>query len=107
VNEMLEHLQLSRAKWQRTAAGLAAWKSKDVTPNQTLWDIEKFEGDTSYWNLDYRDNFYKYCCKWIIKDKVTVKKIKQDFKEGKENLVTADSKKQVTNDYLPHHTEAI
>ena len=43
VNEMLEHLQLSRAKWQRTAAGLAAWKSKDVTPNQTLWDIEKFE----------------------------------------------------------------
>lgn len=59
-------------------------------------EIIAFEGDTSYWNLDYRDNFYKYCCKWIIKDKVTVKKIKQDFKEGKENLVTADSKKEGT-----------
>lgn len=59
-------------------------------------EIIAFEGDTSYWNLDYRDNFYKYCCKWIIKDKVTVKKIKQDFKEGKENLVTVDSKKEGT-----------
>ena len=59
-------------------------------------EIIAFEGDTSYWNLDYRDNFYKYCCKWIIKDKVTVKKIKQDFKEGKENLVTAYSKKEGT-----------
>lgn len=59
-------------------------------------EIIAFEGDTSYWNLDYRDNFYKYCYKWIIKDKVTVKKIKQDFKEGKENLVTADSKKEGT-----------
>ena len=44
-------------------------------------EIIAFEGDTSYWNLDYRDNFYKCCCKWIIKDKVTVKKIKQDFKD--------------------------
>ena len=59
-------------------------------------EVIAFEGDTSYWNLDYRDNFYKYCCKWIIKDKVTEKKIKQDFKEGKENLVTADSKKEGT-----------
>ena len=46
-------------------------------------EIIAFEGDTSYWNLDYRDNFYKCCCKWIIKDKVTVKKIKQDFKRRK------------------------
>ena len=43
VNEMLEHLQLSRAKWQRTAAALGTWKNQDVTPNQTIWDIEKFE----------------------------------------------------------------
>ena len=43
-------------------------------------EIIAFEGDTSYWNLDYRDNFYKYCCKWIIKDKVTVKKNQTGFK---------------------------
>lgn len=45
-------------------------------------EVIAFEGNTSYWNLDYRDDFYKYCKKWVIKDKVTVKKIKQDFKEG-------------------------
>lgn len=57
-------------------------------------EVIAFEGDTSYWNLDYRYNFYKYCCKWIIKDRVTVKKIRQDFKEGKGNLITAESKKK-------------
>ena len=43
VNEVLEHLQVSRAKWQRTSAALKAWKDEEVTPNQTIWDIEKFE----------------------------------------------------------------
>lgn len=57
-------------------------------------EVIAFEGDTSYWNIDYRDNFYQYCKKWMIKDNVTVNRIKQDFKEGKENLVIADSKKQ-------------
>ena len=59
-------------------------------------EVIAFEGDSSYWNIDYRDNFFKYCNKWMIKDNVTAKKIKQDFKEGKENLVMADSKKQGT-----------
>ena len=43
INEVLEHLQVSRAKWQRTSAALKAWKDEEVTPNQTIWDIEKFE----------------------------------------------------------------
>ena len=43
INEVLEHLQVSRAKWQRTSAALKAWKEEEVTPNQTIWDIEKFE----------------------------------------------------------------
>lgn len=68
-------------------------------------EVIAFEGDTSYWNLDYRYNFYKYCYKWIIKDRVTVKKIRQDFKEGKEDLITADSKKEGTRrhyfSYMP------
>ena len=59
-------------------------------------EVIAFEGDSSYWNIDYRDNFFKYCNKWMIKDNVTAKKIKQDFKESKENLVMADSKKQGT-----------
>lgn len=43
VNETLERLQNSRARWQKTAEGLGDWKKKDVTPNQTVWDIERFE----------------------------------------------------------------
>ncbi len=43
LNETLERLLGSRAKWQRTAQGLEAWKKKDVTPNQMIWDIESFE----------------------------------------------------------------
>lgn len=42
VNETLERLQNSRARWQKTAEGLETWKKKDVTPNQTVWDIERF-----------------------------------------------------------------
>lgn len=57
-------------------------------------EVIAFEGDTSYWSIDYRDNFFTYCKKWMIKDNVTAKKIKQDFKKGKTNLVTADSKKK-------------
>lgn len=62
-------------------------------------EVIAFEGDTSYWNIDYRDNFFQYCNKWIIKDNVTTKKIKQDFKEGKQNLVTTDSKRQGTRNH--------
>lgn len=57
-------------------------------------EVIAFEGDTTYWNIDYRDNFYQYCKEWMIKDNVTVDKIKHDFEDGKENLVIADSKKQ-------------
>ena len=57
-------------------------------------EVIAFEGNAKYWNIDYRDNFFQYCKEWMIKDNVTAKKIKQDFKAGKENLVTADSKKK-------------
>lgn len=42
VNETLERLSGSKARWQQTAQRLKEWKDKDVTPNQTIWDIEKF-----------------------------------------------------------------
>ena len=37
LNEALERLQNSKARWKKTADGLKEWKEKDVTPNQTLW----------------------------------------------------------------------
>ena len=43
VNEVLERLQGSRARWQQTAGGLAMWKQKDVVSSRTLQDIESFE----------------------------------------------------------------
>ena len=43
LNETLERLQGSRLRWMQTAERLKEWKEKDITPNQTLWDIEKFE----------------------------------------------------------------
>lgn len=58
-------------------------------------EVIAFEGDPSYWKIDYRDNFFTYCKEWMIKDNITAKKIKQDFKQEKKNIITADSK---TND---------
>ena len=43
LNETLDRLYGSRGKWQKTSEGLAAWKQEEVTPNQTVWDIESFE----------------------------------------------------------------
>lgn len=46
VNESLERLGNSKARWVQISQRLKEWKDKDVTPNQTIWDIEKFIGGT-------------------------------------------------------------
>lgn len=43
VNETLERLESNTSRWKQTAERLNEWKDKDITPNQTVWDIEKFE----------------------------------------------------------------
>ena len=43
--ETLGRLEGSRDRWRQTAERLKEWKDKDVTPNQVLWDIEKFAGE--------------------------------------------------------------
>lgn len=42
LNETLERLEISKSRWMQTTKRLVAWKEKDVTPNQVLWDIDKF-----------------------------------------------------------------
>ncbi len=42
VEEACARLENSRTRWRQTAERLKAWKDEDITPNQTLWDIEKF-----------------------------------------------------------------
>lgn len=43
VNELIGQLERSKAKWIKSSEALMAWKEQEVTPNQTIWDIEKFE----------------------------------------------------------------
>ena len=44
VEGELSRLENSQTRWQQTAERLKAWKDKDITPNQVLWDIDKFAG---------------------------------------------------------------
>ena len=46
LNETLELLGKSRASLTKTAQRLAAWKEQEITSNQTIWDIDKFEAGT-------------------------------------------------------------
>lgn len=46
LNDLLERLLKSEARWQQTVKGLNLWREEDITSNQTLWDIEEFEART-------------------------------------------------------------
>ena len=46
MNELLERLGKSEARWQQTTQALKRWEDEDITSNQTLWDIEEFENRT-------------------------------------------------------------
>ena len=53
LNENLERLGSSKARWSQTTLRLLEWKEKDVAPNQVLWDIEKFaDGNISAEELE-------------------------------------------------------
>ena len=42
LNDTLERLNNGKVRWEQTAEHLKAWTEKDITPNQVIWDIEKF-----------------------------------------------------------------
>ena len=44
LNETLERLMGSKARWKQTAERLKEWKEQDIVSSQTLWDIDKFIG---------------------------------------------------------------
>lgn len=46
LNELLEQLVKSEARWQQTTEALNRWAEEDITSNQTLCDIEEFENRT-------------------------------------------------------------
>ena len=47
LNELLERLGGSEARWQRTTEALKKWEEEEIASNQTLWDIEEFENRTA------------------------------------------------------------
>lgn len=42
LNETLERLNNGKVRLEQTAEHLKEWTEKDITPNQVIWDIEKF-----------------------------------------------------------------
>lgn len=43
VEELLAPLEKDVTRWNQTAGELKKWCELDITPNQAIWDIEKFE----------------------------------------------------------------
>ena len=43
VQELLGQLNHSVQRWEQTSKSLKKWCDLDITPNQAIWDIEKFE----------------------------------------------------------------
>ena len=43
VQELLGQLNHSVQRWEQTSKSLKKWCELDITPNQVIWDIEKFE----------------------------------------------------------------
>ena len=43
LNELMEHLEKSEARWRQTTEQLLLWNEEDITSNRTLWDIGEFE----------------------------------------------------------------
>lgn len=46
VNDLIQHLNGSKANYEVTARKLKAWADQDVTYNSTIWAIEEFEKGT-------------------------------------------------------------
>ena len=46
LNESLERLEGSKARWKKTAERLKEWKKSDIASNQLIWDVEKFDAGT-------------------------------------------------------------
>ncbi len=42
LNELVERLGASKARWEQTAGRLKAWEEEDSVSNRTLWDIGAF-----------------------------------------------------------------
>ena len=99
LNETLEHLGKSRASLTKTAQRLAAWKEQEITSNQTIWDIDKFEAGTiSEGELTrLKENIAQMRAE-IEEERrdtdSTLRQIKKEEREAKEELKRAETGKK-------------
>lgn len=91
LNETLERLGKSKARWQQVSGRLKEWKDKDVTPNQTIWDIEKFtDGNISEGELERLKKSLTEIRRNLENDRqdttTQLNKIKKEEKEARDEL---------------------
>ena len=46
LNQLIESLARSKARWEQTATALKAWEEEDSVSNRVLWDIDEFARGT-------------------------------------------------------------
>ena len=91
LNETLERLAGSKARWQQTSERLKEWKDQDVTPNQTIWDIDRFlKGTISEQEMERLQNSLKEMRQELEKERQEnasrLKAVKKEEKEAREEL---------------------
>lgn len=91
LNETLERLAGSKARWQQTSERLKEWKDQDVTPNQTIWDIDRFlKGTISEQEMERLQNSLKEMRQELEEERQEnasrLKAVKKEEKEAREEL---------------------
>lgn len=93
LNETLERLMGSKARWQQTAGRLKEWKQQETASNQMLWDIEKFvNGNISEGELERLKESLLELQKELEEQRraedASLREIQKEEKEAREELST-------------------
>ena len=91
INETLEHLMGSKARWTLVSERLGGWKHAEVTSNQTIWDIDKFaNGSISEGELDRLRNSIQEMRREVEEERrdadSELRKIKKEERDAREEL---------------------
>ena len=91
LNEALERLDGSKARWTQTANRLKEWKTKEMTSNQTIWDIDRFaSGGITFGELKRLKNALAQMRNELEEERREIdgelRRIKKEEKESREEL---------------------
>lgn len=91
INETLEHLMGSKARWTLVSERLGGWKHAEVTSNQTIWDIDKFaNGSISEGELDRLRNSIQEMRREVEEERrdadSELRNIKKEERDAREEL---------------------